>query len=449
MSLYEKEIRLERGGWFIRLRWGAVAGASVLLLAGPWVAPFRVEYGKIGACVLVLGLLNLSYHLLWKKWKSHPAPSPRLSRMAGYSLHFQMSADLVLLTAMLFFSGGARNPLLLFYLFHIAISAILFSVPESLAYAALAVALPWLLDGLQSLGIVGENPWTGLVGLSADREQALLLAYSATVAGLWFFLSRLSSDLEAGAAQLRETGEKLKAANEALRHLDLFKNRFLRQVVLQLKNPAIEMDFDLSTVIRTLPPGNEEVLPAVQKAKKRIGVLLELIEDLTWLSRMEAEEAPLRKEPMDVYEALLSRIQAWEERARQKGITFQLHGDPQVRILAEPESFARAVDHLLSNAVKYTPAGENTVRVDFQPEGNWLQLCVEDHGIGIPPKQQKKLFQEFFRASNAKAMEKLGTGLGLFTVKQVMERHGGKVKIASGPEKGTKVETWWPFMPGL
>jgi two-component system sensor histidine kinase VicK len=244
---------------------------------------------------------------------------------------------------------------------------------------------------------------------------------------------------------LLETGEKLQTANAALKQMDDYKNQFLKQIVFQLKNPAIEMDFDLSTVESTLAEKNKKAQDAVQAAKKRIWILLELIDDLTWLSRAEAGDAPLHKEWVNVYEALLNRIQTVEGQARQKGIAFQLHGEPQVRLLAEAASFDKVVDNLFSNAIKYTPAGESRVLVEFIVEGNWLVLTVQDQGIGIPPKQQKKLFQEFFRATNAKAMEKFGTGLGLSIVKQVMDHHGGRVSLSSEAQKGTKVETWWPL----
>ena len=406
-----------------------------------------VQYGKIGACILVLALLNALYLAYWEKLKSTSPDSADYAGKVRAFLHFQMAADLALLTVMLYFSGGVKNPLILFYLFHLAISAILFTQKESLYYAALALALPWILYFSEWTGFLKADPWQGISGLSPEHEQSLLWGYSAVVAGLWFFLSRLSLDVEVKEEALREATDKLRTANEALKQLDVYKNQFLKQVVFQLKKPAIEIDFDLSTVEGSLDSKSEKALEAVQMAKKRIWILLELIEDLVWLSRMQAGEGTIKKTWVNVYETLLERIQAVEEQARHKGITFQLHGDAQARLLADPESFQRVADNLFSNAIKYTPVGKTHVTVNFQPEGNWLVLTVEDEGIGIPPKQQKKLFQEFFRATNARTMEKLGTGLGLSIVKQVMDSHGGRVSLSSEPKKGTKVETWWPFTP--
>lgn len=439
------QVHVERLGWFIHLRWAAVAGVIAILLAGYWLTTLGIAFGGTGACALILGILNTAYSMHWKKLKSTRSELPNFEGKVRRFLHFQMAADLVLLTVMLCLNGGPGNPLILFYLFHLAISAILFGPIESLLYAGLALVLPWALYGLEGFGFLAPDPWPGVSGITPLHELSLLGAYSAAVAGLWFFLSRLGLDVDAKEQALRETGERLRAANEGLKQLDVFKNQFLKQVVLQLKKPAIEMDFDLSTVEGGLEPKNEKARDAFHTAKKRIWTFLELVEDLAWLSRAQAGDVSIKKAEVNVYETLLQRIQAVEDQASRKGIAFQLHGDAQVRLMADPASFDKVADNLFSNAVKYTPPGQSRVRVDFHSEGNWLVLAVEDEGIGIPPKQRKKLFQEFFRASNAKSVEKFGTGLGLSIIKQAIDLHGGRVSVSGGAEKGTKVEVWWPL----
>lgn len=435
---------MERLGWFINLRWVAIAGCLAVLLAGSLVVPLDIQYTRVWFCVFCLALFNTAYWVYARKLKIaslHGTPS---SGKARAFLHFQMIADLVLLTLMLYFSGGAENPLLLIYLFHLAISAMIFSERESLFYAGLALALPWLLFLAGRLYPPVESSWEGLGALSGVHVRSVLLAYSLTVVGLWYFLSRLAMDLRAREGVLRETSGKLSNAFEQLKQLDVFKNRFLHQVVSKLKEPTIEMDFDLSEVEKAVSKeGGEPTLP-IHTAKKRAWALLELIEDLAWLSRVRVEDIPFKKELIEVYATLKERIRAMEGQAQAKGITFQLNGDSKARIWADREAFNRVAVNLFSNAVKYTPAGKHQVAVEIKAEGDWLILSVQDEGIGIPAKQQSKLFQEFFRASNAKTVEKFGTGLGLSIVKQIMDWHGGKVQFASITKNGTKVETWWP-----
>ena len=445
MPQFENEIHFERLSWFIRLRWGAVAGGAAILLAGPLIIPLDIKYGRLFPCVVALGVLNAVYLLYWGQVKSSVLPAEKLAAKARGLFRLQMILDLFLLTLMLLFSGGAENPLILFYLFHLAISAMIFPVGESLFYATLALGLPWLLYFTEHLGSYSESLWEGMAGLSRVHERSILWAYSIAVGGLWFFLSRLAMDLRAKERDLRVTGDKLLVANEELKQMDLFKDRFLRQVVFQLKSPTIEMDFDLSAAEKAVTPKGGKALEAIQMAKKRVWSLLELIEDLVWLSRLEVQDIPFHKEWIEVYEALLKRVQVLEDQARQKGIEFKLHGDPQVRLRADKEAFDRVADNLLSNAIKYTPEGKSQVVVEFQVSENWLVMTVQDEGIGIPPKQQKKIFDEFFRGSNAKTLDKFGTGLGLSIVKRVMDWHGGKVVLSGETKQGTKVKTWWPL----
>lgn len=440
MTALEQEIQAGRLGWFIRLRWLAAMGGLALLAAAVLFFPGKAAIGKLGACLLCVTALNALYLHYWKKLGRQALPEERARIIYDRFLHFQMVADLVLLTLMLFFSGGAGNPLILLYLFHLAISSILFPPRTSLYYALAAWLLPWFLYWI-------DDP---LIGPAGPLDRALtpafsgLSAYSSVVAGLWYFLSRITLDLDAKEKALRETSDKLLGAYEQLKQLDVYKSRFLRQVVFQLKGPAIDMDFDLSEVERAVARKGDKAQAPVQRAKKRVWTLLELVDDLVWLSRIEAEDVPFHKEWIEVYDTLLGRVQMVEGQARQKGIDLQLHGEQGVRLRADKEAFERVADHLLSNAIKYSPNAAGPVLVEFKEGDGWLEVSVEDQGIGIPSKQRKKIFEEFFRASNARALEKLGTGLGLSIVKRILDWHGGKVDLISEGHQGTRVETFWP-----
>ena len=89
------------------------------------------------------------------------------------------------------------------------------------------------------------------------------------------------------------------------------------------------------------------------------------------------------------------------------------------------------VTNLLSNAIKYTPAG-GSVRLRARDEGEHVLIEVSDTGIGIPPDELDKVFNEFYRASNARQTVRDGTGLGLSMAREVIERHGGRIWAESG-----------------
>ena len=107
--------------------------------------------------------------------------------------------------------------------------------------------------------------------------------------------------------------------------------------------------------------------------------------------------------------------------------------------------FDQMMENLVSNALKYTPArGEVQVRFETRWPDN-VRITVRDTGIGIPPGEQHKLFREFFRASNAKALTRDGSGLGLTLVKKVVDRHRGEIRIDSEPGAGTTVTIELPI----
>lgn len=445
MPSFEEQIQLERSVWFIHLRWVAVVAGLLLLAGASTVLSLDLPYGRLVACLVVLALLNGAYLGYFHRLRQAIPDGEGIVGKCRRLLHVQMVGDLFLLTLLLHFSGGATNPLLLLYLFHLAIGSILFSGRPTHFYALAALVLPWSLYGLQWIGAPEKSPWDGMVWLSPIHERSVLCAYSIAAAGLWFFLTRLVADLRVKEESLRQAHDQLRSAKEGLEQLDSHKNHFLRRVVFQLKNPVTEMDLDLASAQRALSSRQAKALEPLRTAQKRVWSLLELIDDLVWLSKLTVQEVPFRKRSIDVYETVRERVQVLEEEAALKGFHFQIHGDPQLRLEADPEAFGRVADHLLSNAVKYTPAGAHPIIVEFSAQDGWLRLSVRDEGVGIPDKQKAKLFEEFFRASNARTMEKFGTGLGLVLVKRILDWHGGRIQIQSVPQQGTLVETFWPW----
>ena len=99
----------------------------------------------------------------------------------------------------------------------------------------------------------------------------------------------------------------------------------------------------------------------------------------------------------------------------------------------------RALWNLLDNAVKYSPAGR-PVQVEMARSGDWLEIAVRDHGLGIDAREQKKVFRKFFRGSASVAAGAKGTGLGLAMVKRIIEAHGSQIQVRSATGKGTRFE---------
>jgi signal transduction histidine kinase len=107
---------------------------------------------------------------------------------------------------------------------------------------------------------------------------------------------------------------------------------------------------------------------------------------------------------------------------------------------------AQVWSNLISNAVKYTPAG-GRVRVALEERDGWAIGTVEDTGIGIPPQDLERIFEEFYRTPQAKEVAPRGTGLGLPLVKQILEAHGGSITVESEVGRGSRFVFRLPVSP--
>ena len=113
-------------------------------------------------------------------------------------------------------------------------------------------------------------------------------------------------------------------------------------------------------------------------------------------------------------------------------------------ISGDADMIEQALENLVSNAVKYTPAG-GKVKVEFSSDSDGsVKVQISDTGIGIPEAARPQLFNEFFRAENARAVNEHGTGLGLALVKEVMDRHGGRIFVESEEGLGTLFVVHFP-----
>jgi len=112
-------------------------------------------------------------------------------------------------------------------------------------------------------------------------------------------------------------------------------------------------------------------------------------------------------------------------------------------IYMDQKKMELVMQNIIENAIKYTPE-YGTIRYKAKIEDNNLVVSVKDNGVGIPEKEQSKLFTKFFRAENVVRMQTEGSGLGLFIVKNIIERHGGKIIINSQEGKGAEIKISLP-----
>jgi len=184
----------------------------------------------------------------------------------------------------------------------------------------------------------------------------------------------------------------------------------------------------------------------IRRALKRVQALQRLVNDLLDLAagRAELRKSDRRVVPLAATVAeVCDRLQA-RVRAKDVTLAFESPAEP-LEVWADPADIERLAINLVGNAVKYTVAG--SVRVTLAREADRARLVVADTGIGIPSESLPRLFEEFYRAKNAKALEEAGTGLGLAIVKDLVDRYSGRIYVTSQEGRGTTFTVTLPLAP--
>lgn len=224
--------------------------------------------------------------------------------------------------------------------------------------------------------------------------------------------------------------------NEALVAADRLKNQFIHHVSYELRTPLTNIiGFSEMLSAGTAGPLNErqqEYLADIDTSSK---TLLAIIDDILDLATIDAGALELKLAPVEVRALIEAAMAGVAERARQKHLQLEIATASDVGTFIADEARVRQVLYnLLSNAVGFSHPG-GVVRVSCWREDGQMVLQVEDQGVGIPPEQQKRLFQRF--ESRSQGSDHRGTGLGLSIAKSLVEVHGGELSIESQPGSGT------------
>jgi len=238
-------------------------------------------------------------------------------------------------------------------------------------------------------------------------------------------------------------------AYQSVQSLEEAKRMFILTVTHELRSPVAVVN----SLLRTLRDGYAGVLAELQqdivsRALRRTDLLQTLIDDLLDLAAGRSGLGLTQDaEPIDLGDVLNKVIERYTIPAAEKQITLDLrfeHNGP-LTVLSTADELDRVFNNLLSNAVKYTPEG-GTVTVRVLQTEDEAQVEVSDTGIGIPDEAQAHLFEEFYRAPNAKEKVRHGTGLGLVVVKEIVTRYGGRLQVNSVVDKGTTFTVTLPLL---
>jgi two-component sensor histidine kinase len=230
---------------------------------------------------------------------------------------------------------------------------------------------------------------------------------------------------------------------------EINKTWFLQKAAHQLKSPFSAV-YSLIKVLRKgyIGPVSEQQQDALLRCERRLETLGKLVNDLLKLGirRMSADRTALH--PVDGAKVMAGLSELFETSASEKGVQLTLQiGDAIPAVTGDEKLLDELFTNLISNAVKYTPSGGKVIAVLEPLSHDRIKFQVSDTGIGIPEEDVSRLFTEFFRAENAKALAEEGTGLGLVIVKEILDFLGGSISVRSKVGEGTTFTCLLPVAP--
>jgi signal transduction histidine kinase len=186
----------------------------------------------------------------------------------------------------------------------------------------------------------------------------------------------------------------------------------------------------------------------VAAMERAAGRLSRVINDLLLLSRVDDPATPVVAVPVDLRTVLEDVLDVNAVSARNKELSIRVDAPTSpVCALGDHDELDRVCANLISNAIKYTPAGRS-VTVTLDQIGDRVIFSCADEGIGISAEDQELLFSEFFRSANPEAYSQPGTGLGLAIVQRIVQRHDGRITVDSELGKGSTFTVELPAAPG-
>jgi signal transduction histidine kinase/DNA-binding response OmpR family regulator/HAMP domain-containing protein len=231
--------------------------------------------------------------------------------------------------------------------------------------------------------------------------------------------------------------------------LERAKSEFVATASHELRSPLTSIKGFVELLEHSSEGMTDRQREFIEIILKSTDRLVELVNDLLDVARIEADHVEINRRPIDVGEVVHEVVELFAPRVDSKGQRLTTHVSPTLpSALADPGRVRQIVANLLTNAHLYTPEG-GTLHVGVEPDRAWVQIVVQDSGVGMSQEELERIFDRFYRAGNRSGSNP-GTGLGLSIVKSLVDLHGGQIAVESEPGQGTVFRVRLPAaVPGF
>ncbi len=284
----------------------------------------------------------------------------------------------------------------------------------------LSLAVGWIISGrvLSPIGRIGEV---------ARQIQATDLSKRIELSG--------------PRDELRDLAETFDQMLDRIEDAFTSQSRFVADASHELRNPLAVIRTNLDVALDDPDATVADLREAAHVARRAGDRMGRMVDDLLLLARLEAPKESHAGFALD--EVISGAIGESKAAAEQKGVLLAGTATTNATVTGDGDAATRAISNLLDNAMRVSPAGKR-IELDSGTTDGWAWIAIADEGPGIAPEHHERIFDRFYRADASRSRDQGGTGLGLAIVKRIMEAHGGEVRLASIPGRGTTVVLWFP-----
>ncbi|MFC6291386.1 two-component sensor histidine kinase [Macrococcus epidermidis] len=218
--------------------------------------------------------------------------------------------------------------------------------------------------------------------------------------------------------------------------IDMMKQQFIANVSHELRTPIQMLQGYTEAILDGIVVEKDDVdefLNIILDESKRLN---RLVNELINVARIDAGETTLNKEMMDISPLLEKNIQNFKQSAIEHKTTLQLDLQHTKEVAIDYDKIFQVITNLLDNAMRYTKSGD-TIKISTYNDSSNLYIQISDTGVGIAKEHINHIFERFYKVDQARTRGKHGTGLGLFIVKAIIEKHHGEINVESEQGIGT------------
>ncbi|MCP5003001.1 MAG: HAMP domain-containing histidine kinase [Planctomycetes bacterium] len=430
--------------WFITLRWFIAAGICSTSLFAYLVLKVDLSIFTI----LIIALFILLFNCGCTFFKRY------VNSYAKFA-NIQILVDLTALIFLVHYTGGIESPMMFCFVFHVVIAAILLSGVACYLQTTFALIL---MSGLSILEYAGIIPHIHVKKIfpnsNYDNGLYLLSMHFFFITSLYvsaYLAKMVTNQLRKREKEVTLLKNSCNIAYSQLKDVDTEKSEFTFKVTHELRAPLSA----IQSLLKSIEEGyageiSEKARDLIIRSERRTGFLLILVNDL--LDLVTGKIGKVRKgeiKSVDINETVNSTLRLLEEKAKARDVLISISpmlGTATLNIV--PDDLELILTNLVDNAIKYTKK-DSTIKINSEFEDGVVKIEISDVGIGINKDDISKIFDEFYRAPNAKDIEVNGTGLGLSIVKNLINRYGGEIDVRSKSGQGSTFTIMFPVKSAL